>query len=52
LNRRQRIEQRNRVERLGEMFDWSVLVKHYDEAHEMALARVGHHVGKVEIRMV
>ena len=52
LNRRQRIEQRNRVERLGEMFDWSVLVKHYDEAHEMALARIGTKVGRIEIRMV
>jgi hypothetical protein len=34
------------------MFDWSVLVKHYDEAHEMALARIGTKVGRIEIRMV
>jgi glycogen(starch) synthase len=52
LNRRQRIEQRNRVERLGEMFDWSVLVKHYDQAHEIALARQTGRVGSVEVRLV
>jgi glycogen(starch) synthase len=52
LNRRQRIEQRNRVERLGERFDWSVLIKHYDEAHQMALQRVAQGAGKLEIRVV
>lgn len=41
LNRRQRVELRNRVERLSEMFDWSVLGRHYLEAHDLALARVG-----------
>jgi glycogen synthase len=40
LNRRQRIEMRNRVERLSELFDWSALVVHYHEAHDMALSRV------------
>ena len=40
LNRRQRIEMRNNVERLGELFDWSNLIKHYDEAHNLALERV------------
>jgi len=39
MNRRQRIELRNRVERLGELFDWSVLARHYDEAHQLALER-------------
>jgi glycogen(starch) synthase len=39
--RRQRIELRNRVERLSEMFDWSNLVSHYHEAHDMALERTG-----------
>lgn len=39
MNRRQRIELRNRVERLGELFDWSLLVRHYDEAHALALER-------------
>lgn len=48
--RRERIEYRNKVERLGELFDWSALVKHYDEAHELALSRIGAPV--VEVRMV
>src|SRR3984957_13930236 len=39
LNRRQRIEMRNRVERLSELFDWSALVVHYHEAHDMAMKR-------------
>ncbi len=41
LTRRQRIEMRNRTERLGEQFDWSTLVDHYTEAHNLALERVG-----------
>jgi glycogen synthase len=53
LDRRQRIEQRNRVERLGERFDWSTLVKHYDEAHNLALERTGSkRLGSLEVRMV
>lgn len=53
LNRRQRIELRNRVERQGENFDWSVLVRHYDDAHSMALERTGSkRLGVVEIRLV
>jgi glycogen(starch) synthase len=53
LSRRQRIELRNNVEKLGELFDWSVLVRHYDEAHNLALERVGaRRGGKVELRMV
>jgi len=51
LTRRQRIELRNRVERLSELFDWSVLVTHYHAAHDMALERAGKR-GKVEVRMV
>ena len=39
MNRRQRIDQRNRVERLSEMFDWTTLVRHYHEAHDLALSR-------------
>jgi glycogen synthase len=39
MNRRQRIELRNRVERLGELFDWSALVRHYHAAHDLALER-------------
>jgi glycogen(starch) synthase len=53
LNRRQRIELRNRVERQGENFDWSVLVRHYDDAHNMALERTGSkRMGVLEIRLV
>jgi glycogen(starch) synthase len=53
MNRRQRIEQRNRVERLSEMFDWSVLSRHYAEAHELALQRRGaHRAGSLEVRVV
>ncbi|MEM7808640.1 MAG: hypothetical protein AAF561_11050, partial [Planctomycetota bacterium] len=37
LNRRQRIEVRNRVEKLSGRFDWSVLGRHYHSAHEQAL---------------
>lgn len=53
LNRRQRIELRNRVERLSEMFDWSVLGRHYDEAQDLALSRVGlPKTGKLDVRVV
>lgn len=53
LNRRRRIELRNRVERLSELFDWSNLIKHYHEAHDMALDRVGaRRVGTLEVRIV
>jgi glycogen(starch) synthase len=54
MNRRQRIELRNKVERLGELFDWSVLVRHYGEAHDMALSRIGAPLtpGGLEVRVV
>ncbi len=53
LNRRQRIELRNGVERLGELFDWSNLVKYYDEAHKLALERIGApRPGTVDVRVV
>jgi glycogen(starch) synthase len=55
LSRRQRIEMRNRVERLSELFDWSALVVHYHEAHDMALERGGaarRSAGRVEVRLV
>ncbi len=52
MNRRQRIELRNNVERLSDMFDWSALIKHYNEAHELALSRRGLKTGKMEVRMV
>jgi glycogen(starch) synthase len=53
MSRRQRIELRNRVERLSEMFDWSALIRHYHEAHDLALERVyGKRPGKFELRIV
>ncbi len=55
LNRRQRIEMRNRVERLGELFDWSALVVHYHKAHDLALerGRLGQKPqGRLEVRFV
>ncbi len=53
MNRRQRIEMRNRVERLSELFDWSALVVHYHEAHDLALERgaAGRpQAGRLEVR--
>ncbi|HRX87744.1 MAG TPA: glycogen synthase, partial [Phycisphaerae bacterium] len=38
-NRRQRIELRNRVERMSECLDWTVLHPAYEEARELALQR-------------
>jgi glycogen(starch) synthase len=53
LTRRQRIELRNRVERLSELFDWSVLARHYHEAHDLALERtLGLRPGKLETKVV
>ena len=53
MSRRQRIELRNQVERLSEMFDWSVLGRHYNQAHDMALARRGVQIaGTLEIRAI
>ena len=53
LQRRERIEMRNRVERLGELFDWSALVRHYEDAHNIALQRIGAPTqGAVEVRLV
>lgn len=53
LSRRQRIELRNRTERLSELFDWSVLSRHYTEAHNLALSRKGLlRTGMVEVRVV
>ena len=52
LQRRERIEMRNRVERMGELFDWSQLVRHYDDAHNLALERIGAKQGALEVRVV
>jgi len=53
MSRRQRIEVRNKVERLSEQFDWSKLAKHYHDAHDLAIERTGgKRPGRMEIRMV
>ena len=53
LSRRQRIELRNRVERMSEMFDWSVLIDYYNEAHDTALERGAFYKpGAVEVKLV
>jgi glycogen(starch) synthase len=53
MTRRQRIELRNRAERLSEMFDWSALIQYYNDAHDLAAARgPAAHPGKIDIRVV
>jgi glycogen(starch) synthase len=53
LQRRERIELRNRVERLGELFDWSNLARHYEAAHDLALQRIGvANQGVVDVKLV
>jgi len=39
LTRRERVEQRNRVERLSECLDWNQLNAAYEEARALALRR-------------
>jgi glycogen synthase len=52
-NRRQRIETRNKVERLSEMFDWSKLIQYYNQVHDLALRRAApYRPGNVEVRLV
>jgi glycogen(starch) synthase len=41
LTRRDRIEQRNRVERASEHFDWQNLSVYYDKAYNLALRKAG-----------
>jgi len=52
LSRRQRIELRNKVERLGERFDWSILITFYNQAHDLALSRRIESVGRLDVRLV
>ena len=40
FNRRQRIIQRNRTERLSEILDWDHLGRHYQQARRLAIAQV------------
>jgi len=39
MNRRDRIMQRNRVENISDVFDWTNLRSYYDTAHDLALKR-------------
>ncbi|MBZ0307197.1 MAG: glycogen synthase, partial [Anaerolineae bacterium] len=41
LNRRERIMQRNRVENISDVFDWTNLRSYYDTAHDLALKKRG-----------
>jgi len=52
LNRRQRIELRNRVERLGEQFDWSVLSAIITRRTTGPGAHRRHAAGTFELRVV
>ncbi len=53
MNRRQRIELRNRTERHSEIFDWARLARHYHEAHELAITRTGgSKPGRFEMKML
>ena len=53
MSRRQRIEMRNRVERLSELFDWSAMIEHYNQAHAMALERgAANNPGATDARVV
>ena len=53
LNRRQRIELRNRVEGLSQSFDWHALIDRYHDAHELALERTSAaRPGAIDVRMV
>ncbi len=54
LQRRQRIELRNKTEAFSDRFDWETLAKYYHQAHELALERKSgvQSGGKVEVRLV
>jgi glycogen(starch) synthase len=41
LDRRERINQRNRVQSVSEHFDWHNLGRYYAQAYEMVLQRTG-----------
>jgi hypothetical protein len=43
---------RNKVERLGERFDWSILITFYNQAHDLALSRRIESVGRLDVRLV
>ena len=37
MTRRQRVAQRNRAEQLAQHFDWKLLARHYEDAHNLAM---------------
>ena len=39
MSQRDRIQQRNRVESIAEVFDWTNLRSYYDTAHDLAMKR-------------
>lgn len=41
MNRRERIMQRNKVENIAEVFDWTNLRSYYDTAHDLAIKKSG-----------
>jgi glycogen(starch) synthase len=41
MTRRDRIMQRNRVENISDVFDWTNLRAYYDTAHDLALKKKG-----------
>jgi glycogen synthase len=45
MSRRERIMQRNRVENISDVFDWTNLRSYYDTAHDLAIKKKG--IGKV-----
>ena len=47
LNRRQRIELRNRTEAFSDQFDWEQLAKYYHQAHDLAMLRTSGQAAQV-----
>jgi hypothetical protein len=37
---------------MSEIFDWSVLISHYNEAHDLALGRKSGKIGRLDIKLV
>ena len=52
MDRRSRIEQRTKVERLAERFGWKHLATFYHDAHDRALSMIGQKSGSITIRQV
>jgi glycogen synthase len=52
MDRRARIEQRNKVERMAERFGWNHLITFYHDAHDRALQMIGQKSGSITIKQV